>query len=198
MKMKLNRSNYPKNYDRNTKTQIINIAQELFAEFGYLGVSMNDIAKRLNITKTAIYYHFKNKAELYKKVMKGVFARLNLSINQSLKEETRNKKIHKLIKNYLDFGSKEKNVIKVLTLNLMPENKEIIKYIIQLKKKTIDLIQQVVNQSLENENIVKKSKSQVLGSMLTNIMDGLLLEYLFFNKKINTVNLSNQIINILF
>lgn len=38
-----------------TKERILETALELFAQSGYLGTSMNDIAKRLKITKGALY-----------------------------------------------------------------------------------------------------------------------------------------------
>ncbi|MCK5459726.1 helix-turn-helix transcriptional regulator, partial [Candidatus Parcubacteria bacterium] len=42
----------------NAKKNIIKAARGLFSEYSYLGVSMSDIAKKLNITKAALYYHF--------------------------------------------------------------------------------------------------------------------------------------------
>ena len=62
-----------KNIVQDTKTHIIKVARQLFSEYSYLGVSMSDIAKNLNMTKAALYYHFSGKSEIYKKVLDGVF-----------------------------------------------------------------------------------------------------------------------------
>jgi len=86
---------------RDTKKHIINAARHLFSDFSYLGVSMDDIAKKLNITKAALYYHFKGKEEIYKKVLDDDFSDLSLLIMEALKETTIEKKLQKLIKNYL-------------------------------------------------------------------------------------------------
>ena len=40
-----------------TKERILRIALELFAQNGYLGTSMNDIAGQLGFTKAALYKH---------------------------------------------------------------------------------------------------------------------------------------------
>ncbi len=48
----------------NTKERIMDAALELFAQNGYLGTSMNDIAKRLEITKGALYKHYSGKQEI--------------------------------------------------------------------------------------------------------------------------------------
>lgn len=47
-----------------TKDRILQIALELFSQRGYLGTSMSDIAKQLNITKAALYKHYTCKQEI--------------------------------------------------------------------------------------------------------------------------------------
>ena len=47
-----------------TKERILEAALELFAEKGYLGASMSDIAKQLGITKGALYKHYTGKQEI--------------------------------------------------------------------------------------------------------------------------------------
>lgn len=181
-----------------TKKHIIEIACKLFSEYSYLGVSMNDIAKKLDITKAALYYHFTGKAEIYKNVLNKVFYNLSLSIYGTLDEKTADKKLQKLIKNYLDFGFKEKNLIKSLMLKMPPTDTQIRKHIIQLRKQTVDLIQPVIEEMIAKKKLAQKVDSRLLTSMLTGMMDGLLLEYSFLNKKIDSKKVSNQIITILF
>ena len=47
-----------------TKERILETALELFAQNGYLGTSMNDIAGRLGFTKAALYKHYTSKQEI--------------------------------------------------------------------------------------------------------------------------------------
>ena len=47
-----------------TKERILETALELFAQSGYLGTSMNDIAGKLGITKGALYKHYTSKQEI--------------------------------------------------------------------------------------------------------------------------------------
>ena len=47
-----------------TKKRILETALELFAQSGYLGTSMSDIAERLGITKGALYKHYTSKQEI--------------------------------------------------------------------------------------------------------------------------------------
>lgn len=52
-----------------TKERIMETALELFAQSGYLGTSMNDIAKQLGITKAALYKHYNSKQEILNRIV---------------------------------------------------------------------------------------------------------------------------------
>ena len=52
-----------------TKKRILETALELFAQSGYLGTSMNDIAGRLGITKAALYKHYAGKQEILDRIV---------------------------------------------------------------------------------------------------------------------------------
>jgi len=183
---------------QDTKKYITDTARRLFSEFSYLGVSMNDIAKKLNITKAALYYHFTGKAEIYEKVLDNVFNDLSLSIAQASSEAAIDKKLHKLVKNYLEFGFKEKNLIKALMLKLSPGGDQITKRITQSRERIANLIQPIIEEVFSSKKLTKKVDAGLLTSLLTSMMDGLLLEYSFLNKKINSAKISDQIIAVLF
>ena len=52
-----------------TKERILETALELFAQSGYLGTSMSDIAVRLGITKAALYKHYAGKQEILDRIV---------------------------------------------------------------------------------------------------------------------------------
>ena len=56
-----------------TKERILETALELFAQRGYLGTSMSDIAQRLGLTKAALYKHYTGKQE----ILDQIAARMN-------------------------------------------------------------------------------------------------------------------------
>lgn len=49
--------------------QIIEVARRLFARHGYRGTSLSMIAAEVNVSKAALYHHFPNKDELYRRVI---------------------------------------------------------------------------------------------------------------------------------
>ena len=52
-----------------TTERILEAALELFAQNGYLGTSMNDIAARLGFTKAALYKHYASKQEILDRIV---------------------------------------------------------------------------------------------------------------------------------
>ena len=47
-----------------TRQRILDVAAELFAEQGYDGTSLREIAERIGVTKAALYYHFQSKDQI--------------------------------------------------------------------------------------------------------------------------------------
>ena len=52
-----------------TKERILESALELFAQNGYLGTSMSDIANQLGFTKAALYKHYTSKQEILDQIV---------------------------------------------------------------------------------------------------------------------------------
>jgi len=179
-----------------TKKHIIEIARKLFSEYTYLGVSMADIAKKLNITKAALYYHFTGKSEIYKKVLDEVFEGLLLSLKSALKDASPYKRAQKFIENYLKFCLKEKNLIKALMLKIPARDKEIKHYIIKKRKEIVELGKKVIEEVMEQKNIKSKIDIELMGCLLIGMMDGILLEYSFLNKKLDPEKISQKIVAI--
>lgn len=54
-----------KNPEPGLRDQILATAKSLFIQHGYHGLSMRQIAEALDVSKPALYYHFKDKEELF-------------------------------------------------------------------------------------------------------------------------------------
>lgn len=57
-------------HDADGRESILEVAAPLFAQKGYNGVSIRDIAQACGMTNAALYYHFKNKEDLYLAVLR--------------------------------------------------------------------------------------------------------------------------------
>jgi AcrR family transcriptional regulator len=52
-----------------TRAEILRVALRLFTEKGYEGTSTRDITDALGLTKSSLYYHFRNKEEIVASLM---------------------------------------------------------------------------------------------------------------------------------
>ena len=70
------------------KDKILYKSTEMFLNFGFKSVTMDDIAKEMGVSKKTIYAHFSNKTDLVKGVTDSVFEIICNGINQiCIKEE---------------------------------------------------------------------------------------------------------------
>jgi len=61
----------------NTREQIRTVALELFAEHGYAGTSLREIAERLGVSKAAVYYHFSTKEDILASLLEDFLVQLD-------------------------------------------------------------------------------------------------------------------------
>ena len=122
------------------KESIIIIAKKHFSQTGYENTSLEEIAKELKITKPALYYHFKNKSEIYNEIFKQAFKYLPLE-----KVET--------IKDYIfvlaDFFENDYEIAKMLSMELANNGRNLsqssIEIVSQTLKKLLSLLDSEIN-----------------------------------------------------
>ncbi len=74
----------------NTRREIMKAALDVFYQKGYSRTTFEDIAARINLTKGAVYWHFKNKPDLLMELLRERFEkRFENEINVSTLEELR-------------------------------------------------------------------------------------------------------------
>ena len=70
------------------REQILDVALNVFADAGFHGASMNDIAVAAGVTKPVLYQHFDSKRDLYKALLDDVGNRLLEQIAKATAEAT--------------------------------------------------------------------------------------------------------------
>lgn len=88
-----------------TREMIMEAARDLFVKKGYQHVSMRQIAKELNYSHGAIYYHFKNKAELFYAMVEEHFHMLDQLLDDIMKQDLeREEKLKQVLLGFIKFG----------------------------------------------------------------------------------------------
>lgn len=70
-----------------SRAAILDVAQRLFVEKGYTGLAMREIAEAVGLTKPALYYHFRNKQELFVAILDQLLTDLTKIIDRAETKE---------------------------------------------------------------------------------------------------------------
>lgn len=97
---------------------ILEHAQQMFAQYGYAGTIMDELADSAKVNKATIYYHFKDKEHLYEEVLVRHFEALATAVVESSQEE---ESADVRFSKYIETFAKESYERKDLTAILMRE-----------------------------------------------------------------------------
>lgn len=73
-----------RNHDEAKRDAVLQTAAHMFLEQGYRRTSMSELAKRLQITKPALYYYFRNKEELLVECYRAGIALVEIHLDRAL------------------------------------------------------------------------------------------------------------------
>lgn len=82
-----------------TREKILLKSEEEFAKYGYDSVSMNSLVEAIGVNKATVYYHFKNKRELYHQVFHNILEEINDEISYLLDSDL---KTSEMLRSYID------------------------------------------------------------------------------------------------
>jgi AcrR family transcriptional regulator len=83
-----------------TRAKIQAVALELFAEQGYEKTSLREIAERLEVTKAALYYHFKSKEDIVASLFDDFFAHVDSIIEWARGQDMDEANRQELVRRY--------------------------------------------------------------------------------------------------
>ncbi|MBN2776654.1 MAG: TetR/AcrR family transcriptional regulator [Bacteroidales bacterium] len=103
-----------------TRENIINAASIAFSKFGYKKTTLDDIAGFTNVSKTGLYYYFKNKEEVFNEVIKKEAAHLQEKLIDAVGQESKPiDKIFAYIRERMEFLAQVSNYYSALRYDLM-------------------------------------------------------------------------------
>ena len=71
-----------------SQTRILDAATELFCQKGYYGTSMDAIAKKAGTSKGNLYWHFKSKQEVFRRLQERLLTPLMLPLDEILRSDS--------------------------------------------------------------------------------------------------------------
>lgn len=142
----------PASKPTNSRSTILEVSIRLFADHGFEGVAMRQIAKEANITLPAIYHHFGNKEELYKAVEAEMYGSHAQSLLNDIRaDNTPEERIRNFIGTLLDRLEENPSYLKLLQRNLIEGWEQNQKYLVDISLQNVfNDLKELLNEYSEN------------------------------------------------
>ncbi|PIY75147.1 MAG: hypothetical protein COY85_01120 [Candidatus Portnoybacteria bacterium CG_4_10_14_0_8_um_filter_40_50] len=129
-----------------TKETILKTAGSLFSQRGYFGVSMQDIADELSITKAALYYHFESKESLTEELLRGTIDELKQELKHACEAGMLpSDKVFNMVKTFLDFKIHHPELSLLVSLGFTSDEKEpLVQFVQDLRIELTKFIRELI------------------------------------------------------
>lgn len=179
----------------NVRSKIIDVATALFADKGYDGVTIRQIAQQVGVKLPTLYYYFRDKHELYKEVEAITYGKATTLLQEFFdsKDLGPRQQLRLSITTMIQLLEKDKNFYKLVQRNLLESDAENRKFLVENGlQKLFDGFKALIDKS----NIVNDPDIATIGILSltigfiglkdgTNYLSG--YKYRNKNKKVNEV-----------
>jgi AcrR family transcriptional regulator len=145
----------------NNREIILRVAAQLFAEKGYDGARVDEIAQKANVNKALIYYYFKSKEEILTTLFRMVLEESSRFINSpvfasaALMNDTEGMKV--FLNNFIDYLETRQDILRVMlmeSLKRSPVNDLIFSIIEEFVQKISQQVLKISKGSKDNAQIM--------------------------------------------
>lgn len=161
----------------NKRNRIAKSAEELFSEFGYKSVSIDQIAARANVAKGTVYLYFKDKEALLENLIHGLLVEIEkkkeaiLSKKLALPEE-----IHELIYELLMVRKHQKLLYKLALEAKDMKTPSACKMIRMIDEKITSYIKLQLDVGAE-KGLIKPANTEILAFVIFRVYTALAFEW---------------------
>ena len=143
--------------------QILQVAEKLFAEKGFDGTSIRNIAKDAQINIAMVSYYFGSKEKMLEALILYRISDLKMQIENLYKEAiSPEEKINKLIELYINRINKNKCIYQILHFELTSKKRGIsLKSFTEVKKSNLEYLKKIISEGQE-KGVFRKDINVVL------------------------------------
>ena len=175
--------------------QIMEAAEKLFADHGFAGTSVRDIAETAGVNLAMISYYFGSKEKLMEAMFEHRGQHLKLQLQSILlnSDMTSNQKVEKLIDEYIDRIFQKQCFHKVMIREQMMNNGgPIAEQIAQLKQTNQSLFKQIIQEGQKKGDFKKGIDIPFLMMTLVGTVSQLLTTQHYYREANNLQSLSGE------
>jgi AcrR family transcriptional regulator len=164
---------------------ILKSARRLFFEKGFKSVTVESIAKKAELSKGAVYLHFKSKDEIYTQILLEDIDKFHKRVSGLFGNGSSASAIlFRLSDIYVDFFLKDKELFRILMTFMLNANhrnlpEEVENHIIKTTNKTIDIIEKILQYGIETHEFPPTINLRQNRNAIWGLLNGIISLYLF-------------------
>lgn len=160
--------------EKTLKQKIVNQTKKDFAEYGYEGVSLRNLAKELNIAQSSVYNHFSSKDQM----LTEIFEQTRKDLGNYRKQPEDFDTTYSLLKNRIDFQFKHATDITFILKYYFHFRKNFDKNGNGFVPKTAYThIKEVLEEGIARKEIKKVKNIEEDAKVITHAVNGFVMEY---------------------
>lgn len=164
---------------------ILKSARKLFFEKGFKSVTVESIAKKAELSKGAVYLHFKSKDEIYTQILLEDIDKFHKRVSGLFGNGSSASAIlFRLSDIYVDFFLKDTELFRILMTFMLNANhrnlpEEVENHIIKTTNKTIDIIEKILQYGMETHEFPSAMNLRQNRNAVWGLLNGIISLYLF-------------------
>jgi len=180
----------PKQPAEKRRAQLIKAAAKVFAKKGYAKSTTEEIARAADLTKGALYFHFKSKEDIFFAVVKDIEEKTVETITQYLEVENDPEiMLEKSIRSGFKLFKKDKYA----AAEFLEQAHKMPKLRNYFASKHCDMRDKIVG-FLRTRSQLNKKDSLALFTMIQAVFDGIILRYKLGHSKIDLDRLTDDVV----
>lgn len=188
-----------------TRQEILRAAAALFSSKGFAKSSLEEIARAANVTRGAVYWHFKNKAEIFDALHELLYLPLIERVRQDLEADHPNplEQLRDFCINLMLGVEEDKQVEQMLTLFLMKHDYsgELAEYRerhCQRKLESLNLFQLYFEKAQRMGKLPMDAEIGLMSKSVNYFVRGIISEYFEYPEKFNLKEKVPKLLNFFF
>lgn len=169
----------------NKKHEILSAAINTFAEYGYYGATMDEIASRAGVTKGALYWHYANKRDLFLAVFQYAFVEIDIITEDILRGEGSVwDRLEAGVSAYLEYYQNNPDLISLLRTMVFEgkdaDDADLIALIKEAYSRNLELLEEVIKEGIAKGEFRSDLDIKGVVRIVSAMFDGVMFQSLLF------------------
>jgi AcrR family transcriptional regulator len=162
---------------KNNRDRILKTARQLLPKYGYNGISIRAIAERAKLTTGAIYFHFKDKKEIYRTICFEAIDTMIRNFRDGIQRRvTPSQKLISIFDSYIDFFYRNRdhyNILMEYRAHYHPDNRDDDSEITKRMCEMTGFMEETIRRGIE-EGAFRAMDPRKLAVLLFAVAEGML------------------------